>query len=156
MSFKVVKEIAQNKRIIFALLYGFLALVVIYVMTSGGMGVSFDSEIYLTAASHLKQAEAKEAFKAAFPAAPIFYPLTVAMVPSFGLDRVVGAARIISIFSFVISVMMVFFLGLKIQGKPTAHLSALSLLVLAPWFILFPTVGQKPYISCFRFSFCLC
>ena len=126
------KQHQRNQKLIFAFLYGVLALVIIFVMTSGGMGVSFDSERYLVTAHYLKQAEVKDALKTAFPGSPYFYPLTIVMLRVSGLDEWLDAARMVSILSFVVSVMVVFFLGLQIQGKTTAHLSTLSMLIFAP------------------------
>lgn len=132
MSLKLSERIALNRRAAYLLLYAILAFVAIYVMTSGGMGVSFDSERYLTTAYHLKQGDVEKALERAFPHSPMFYPLAIASIPSIGADRGLGAARLVSILSLVVSVVMVFLLGLKIQGDITAHLSALSMLFLSP------------------------
>lgn len=110
---------------------------VIYVMTSGGMGVSFDSERYLATAYHLKQGDYEEAFHRIYPHAPMLYPLAITSLPWMGTDRGVSAARLISIFAFVVSVSFVFLLGLKLQGEMTAHLVAVSLLLFAPFVYTF-------------------
>lgn len=137
MSLKPLKKIARNQGVVFAFLYGVLAFVAIYVITSGGMGVSFDSERYLITAYHLKQGDVEKAFQRAFPHSPMFYPLAIASIPSIGADKGLGAARLLSLFSFAVSAATVFLLGLRIQGKPTAHLSAASLLFFAPVVYLF-------------------
>ncbi len=132
MFFEMIKKAVQNRTFIFALLYGVLGLLIMYVMTSDGMGVSVDSERYLIAADHLKEMQISEALRTAFPHFPLFYPLTVALVGLPGSNEGVGAARMVSILCFVVSLMAVFLLGQKIQGKPTAHLSTVSVLIFAP------------------------
>lgn len=132
MNSKAVRKIALNQKVVFPFLYGILALAVIFLMTSGGMGVSVDSERYLITANHLRHLEFETAFKTVFPHSPIFYPFTIALVQILGLAEGIGAARMVSILSFVVSVIVVFFLGLQIQGKPTAHVGTLSWIVFAP------------------------
>ena len=132
MSFKLPRRIVLKRRAAYLLLYGILAFGVLYIMSSGGMGVSFDSERYLATAYHLKQGNTGEAFQRAFPHGPMLYPVAIASIPAVGTDRGLGAARLVSILSFVVSVAVVFLLGLKIQGETTAHLSAWSLLLLSP------------------------
>lgn len=121
----------------FTLFYGILALVVIWVMTSGGMGVSYDSERYLISAGHLKHLETEQAFRMVSPAFPIFYPLAISMMQWLGFGDGTGAARIISILAFIVSVAAVFRLGWLMQGRTTAHLSAISFLILAPLLYVF-------------------
>lgn len=123
------KQHQRNQKLIFAFLYGFLAFGVIYVMTSGGMGVSFDSEKYLLMAKYLNEGEWENAFNTTWLP---FYPMTIALTTLVGLSPGVDAARMVSIICFVVSIMVVFFLGLQIQGKATAHLSTLSVLIFAP------------------------
>ncbi len=115
-------------------LYASLAFVVIYVMTSGGLGISFDSEYYLVAAKRFTQQRWQKAFN---PIWPPFYPLTIATFKALGLAGLIGAARIVSILSFVILVVTVFLLGLQLQGKFTAHFSAISTLFLASLIYLY-------------------
>jgi 4-amino-4-deoxy-L-arabinose transferase-like glycosyltransferase len=137
MSFTKLMKTLQDSRLFFALAYGALAFAIIYVATSGGMGVTFDSERYLVTAHYLKQAEFGEAFKTAFAGSPILYPLTILLFKTVGLNEWLTAARLISILSFVVSVMVVFLLGLQIQGRATAHLSALTMLIFAPMLCTF-------------------
>ncbi|MGB2989296.1 MAG: glycosyltransferase family 39 protein [Candidatus Zixiibacteriota bacterium] len=121
-----------DQGLLFPLLYCVLAVVVMYIFTSGGVGVSADSERYLETADLIRNGEIGEAVRTAYPHSPMFYPLTIAVVQFVGLVHGSDAGRIVGILSFVISVVAVFFLGLRIEGKPTAHLSALSMLILTP------------------------
>lgn len=132
MSFAKLKEIIRDRIFLFALFYGALAFVVIYVMTSGGLGVTFDSERYLVTAHYLKQAKLGEALVTAFAGSPLFYPISILALKLVGLGEWLTCARIISILTYVVSVIAVYLLGLQIQGKPTAHLSALTMLIFAP------------------------
>jgi 4-amino-4-deoxy-L-arabinose transferase-like glycosyltransferase len=132
MNLRAIMKIVLNRKWAFPFLYGILALVVIISMTSGGMGVSVDSERYLITADQLRHLDFESAFKTILPHSPIFYPLTVALVQISGLAQGADAARIISILSFVISVIATFYLGLQIQGKSTAHAASLSWIVFAP------------------------
>jgi 4-amino-4-deoxy-L-arabinose transferase-like glycosyltransferase len=132
MSFSKLKEIIRDRRFKFALLYGLLALVIIYVMTSGGLGVTFDSERYLVTAHYLKQAKLGDALMTAFAGSPLFYPISILALKILGLSDWLTGARIISILTYIVSVIVTFLLGLQIQGKPTAHLSALTMLIFAP------------------------
>lgn len=119
---------------IFSLLYAALAFVVIYVMTSGGLGISVDSENYLVMASRFTQQQWGKAFN---PVWPPLYPLTIAAIKGPGLAELFDAARIVSILSFVILVVTVFLLGLQFQGKFAAHFSAISALFLASLIYLY-------------------
>ncbi|MCK4223560.1 MAG: glycosyltransferase family 39 protein [candidate division Zixibacteria bacterium] len=119
---------------IFSLLYATLAFVVIYVITSGGLGISVDSENYLTIANGFTQQRWGESFN---PVWPPFYPLTIAAIKALRLAELVDAARIVSILSFVILVVTIFLLGLQLQGKFTAHFSAISTMFLAPLIYLY-------------------
>ncbi len=132
MCLEVMRKTGESRGLLYALLYGVLGLAAMYAMTSGGMGVSVDSERYLIAANHLKEMEVERTIKAIFPHFPVFYPMMVAVVQFLGRDEGVDAARIVSVLSFAVSLIVIFFLGLRIQGKPTAHLSAISFLILAP------------------------
>lgn len=123
----------------FTLLYAAFAFVVIYIMTSGGLGVSSDSENYLPIAYGFSQQLWKGSFN---PVWPPFYPLTIAAIKVLGGVELVGAARIVSILSFMILVATVFLLGLRLQGKFTAHFSTISTLFLAPLI----------YVYCFCWS----
>ena len=111
MPFKLPRRIALRRRAAYLLLYGILAFGVLYIMSSGGMGVSFDSERYLATAYHLKQGNTGEAFQGAFPHGPMRYPVAIASIPAVGTDRGLGAGRLVSILSFVVSVVVVFLLG---------------------------------------------
>ncbi len=134
---KNAKYRSETTLILFSLLYGILALAVIWVMTSGGMGVSYDSERYLISAHHFSQGETEQAFKIVSPTFPIFYPLTISIAQRLGWGDGTGAARTLSVLAFILSVLLVFHLGHLVQGKITAHLSAVSLLVLAPSLFVF-------------------
>jgi len=103
-------------------------------MTSGGLGVSSDSENYLTTANCFIQQRWEEAFN---PFWPPLYPLTIAAVKALGVVELVDAARIVSILSFVVVVVTVFLLGLQLQGKFAAHFSAVSTLFLASLIYLY-------------------
>ena len=117
-----------KNNIISTLLYASIAFVVIYVMTSGGIGISVDSENYLVAANRFTQQRWGEAFN---PIWPPLYPLTIAAIKALGLAGLSGIARMISILSFVILLATVFLSGLHLQGRFTAHFSAISTLFLA-------------------------
>ncbi len=132
-----VKYQSKSTSIMFPLFYSILALVVIWAMTSGGMGVSYDSERYLISANHLMHLETEQAFRMVSPTFPIFYPLAISVIQWLGSGGGTVAARIISILAFIISAAAVFRLGLLIQGKTTAHLSSISFLILAPLLYVF-------------------
>ena len=87
MSFAKLKEMLKERRFLFALFYGALAFVVIYVMTSGGLGVTFDSERYLVTAHYLKQAKLNEALVTAFAGSPLFYPVSILALKLAGLGE---------------------------------------------------------------------
>jgi 4-amino-4-deoxy-L-arabinose transferase-like glycosyltransferase len=127
----------KDRSLIFPFIYGALAFVVIYVVTSGGLGLSFDSERYLVTAHYMQQGKLDQTLRTAFPGSPLFYPISILALKAVGLSEWLTAARIISILSFVVSVIVVFLLGLQIQGKPTAHLSALTMLIFAPMVCVF-------------------
>lgn len=117
-----------KNKLAFSVLYALLAFVEIYVMTSGGLGISYDSENYLVMAARFAQKLWGEAFN---PVWPPVYPLTIATIKVLGVNVLFEAARGVCILSFVISVVAVFLLGLRFQGKFTAHFCAISMLFLA-------------------------
>ena len=136
----------------FALLYAFLGSAVISAVTSGGMGISFDSENYLAAANCLVEHRWSEAFN---PVWPSLYPLTIAAVGSLGPNELLGAARIVSILSFAAVIVTVFLLGLRIQGRLTAHLSAISVAFLAPLVYLYSFCWSEVTYIAFSLLFLL-
>jgi 4-amino-4-deoxy-L-arabinose transferase-like glycosyltransferase len=132
MNLRAIMKIVLNRKWAFPSLYGILALAIMLLMTSGGMGVSVDSERYLITANALSHLDFETAFRISLPHSPLFYPLSIALVQILGLAQGVGAARIVSVLSFVVSAMVLFFLGLQIQGKATAHTVSLSWIAFAP------------------------
>jgi len=126
-------------KLTFTLLYAVLSLTVIYVMTSGGLGISVDSENYLIIADRFTEHLWGKALNPIWPPA---YPLSIAAIKTLGLAELVGAARVVSILSYVILVVTVFLLGLQLQGKFTAHISAISTLFFA----------SLIYIYCYAWS----
>ncbi len=108
-------------------------------MTAGGLGISADSESYLVAANRFTQHRWGESVN---PYWPPLYPLNIAAIKAMGLSGLLGAARIVSVFSFIISIVTVYLLGLQLGGKRTAHLSAISCLVLS----------SMVYLYCFCWS----
>ncbi len=92
------------------------------------MGVSYDSENYLIMAERSVQGQWAETFNPVWPA---FYPLSIAAIEYLGSALPLVAARTISILSYIVLVIAVFLLGLRLQGRFTAHLGAISMLCLA-------------------------
>ncbi len=129
----------HSRTLIFSLLYAALAFAAIYVMSSGGLGLSSDSENYLITADRFAQGRWGDAIN---PIWPPLYPLTVAAVGFAGSAEPIAAARIVSILSYLILVVAVFLVGLRLQGKSVAHLSAVSVLCLA----------SLIYVHCFCWS----
>jgi 4-amino-4-deoxy-L-arabinose transferase-like glycosyltransferase len=131
-------SLLKNK-LTFTFLYAALALVIIYVMTSGSLGISVDSENYLNIAHRFTEHLWGTAFNPVWPPA---YPLSIAVIKALGVAELVGAAQAVAIISFVILVVTVFLLGLRLQGKLTAHFSAISTLFFA----------SLIYIYCYAWS----
>ncbi len=129
----------RSHTVFFSVLYAGLACAVMCLVTSGGLGVSYDSENYLVMAERFAQQRWGETFN---PVWPPLYPLAVAAINVLGLAEPLGAARIISVLSYAVLVVAVFLLGLRLQGRLTAHLSAISVLSLA----------SVIYVYCFCWS----
>ena len=121
------------------MIYAAIALAVIYVMTAGGLGVSYDSGNYLLSAQRLA---AGEWGRAAAPIWPPLYPLAIALLDVPGSADPLKAARILSLLTYPALVVAVFLWGLWAHGKLTAHLCAVSALCLAP----------LTYLYCFCWS----
>ena len=118
----------RSRTLLFCLLYAVLAFWLIYLLSSGGLGVSYDSENYLIMAERSVQGQWARTLN---PVWPPLYPLSIAAIEYLGLAQPLGAARIVSIFAFVVLVVAVFLLGLRLEGRLTAHLAAISMLCLA-------------------------
>jgi hypothetical protein len=123
----------------FLLVYAAAALAVIYVLTAGGLGVSYDSGNYLLSAQLLA---AGEWGRAAAPIWPPLYPLAIALLDVPGSVHPLKAARILSVLTYAALVVAIFLWGLWAHGKLTAHLCAVSALCLAPLI----------YVYCFCWS----
>lgn len=129
----------HSHTLFFSFLYAILAFVAIYAMTSGGLGISSDSESYLITSDRFAQGLWADAIN---PIWPPLYPLAIAVVKFAGSAEPVAAARIISILSYLVLVVAVFLTGLRLQGKSAAHFSAVSVLSLA----------SLMYVHCFCWS----
>lgn len=114
--------------------YVVLGSLILFVTTSGGMGVSFDSERYLLMTHYFEEGSWVKAFN---PVWPPLYPAVVALVSSLGFAQLTDAARLVSLLGFSVSILLVFFLGYLIQGRTVAHLSALLTSLLAPLVFVF-------------------
>jgi hypothetical protein len=118
----------------FALIYAAFACGLICLMTSGGLGISADSESYLVTANRFTQQRWGESLN---PYWPPLYPLSIAAVKATGLAGLLGAARIVSVFSFIISIVTIYLLGLELGKRFVAHFSVISSLFLASMIFLF-------------------
>jgi 4-amino-4-deoxy-L-arabinose transferase-like glycosyltransferase len=81
--------------------------------------------------------------------------MTIAAVDILGSAELLGAARIVSILSFVILVITIFPLGLHLQGKITAHLSAFSVVSLATLIYLYCFCWSETVYTMFSVLFFL-
>lgn|GEM_PF-1190850 len=124
---------------LFLTIYAAAALAIIYLMTAGGLGVSYDSGNYLLSAQLLA---AGEWSRAAAPIWPPLYPLTIALLDLPGPADPLKAARILSVLTYAMLVAAIFLWSLRAHGKLTAHLCAISALCLAPLI----------YVYCFCWS----
>lgn len=129
-----MKKTPERRWLIYVAVYAILACTLMYLVTAGGMGVSFDSEKYLLMALYFEQGAWGTAFNTTWLP---FYPMMVALGASVGIHPLVDAARLISLLCFVISVVTVFLLGRLVEGRITAHLSALFTLLMAPLIFVF-------------------
>jgi hypothetical protein len=118
----------RSRTLFFCLLYGVLAFRLIYLLSSGGLGVSYDSENYLAMAKHSVQGQWAKTLN---PVWPPLYPLSIATIEYLGSAQPLTAARLVSIFSYVVLVIAVFLLGLRLKRRFAAHLGAISMLCLA-------------------------
>lgn len=124
----------RSRTVFFCLLYGVSAFWLIYLLSSGGLGVSYDSQNYLIMAERFIQGQWAETFN---PVWPPLYPLCIGIVEYLGSAQPLTAARLLSIFSYVILVVAVFLLGLRLKQRFTAHLGAISMLCLASVFYIY-------------------
>jgi 4-amino-4-deoxy-L-arabinose transferase-like glycosyltransferase len=118
----------RSRTFLFCLLYGVLAFWLVYLLSSGGLGVSYDSENYLIMAERFIQGQWAKTFN---PVWPPLYPLSIATIEYLGSTEPLTAARLVSIFAYVVLVVAVFLLGLQLKRRLTAHLGAISMLCLA-------------------------
>jgi 4-amino-4-deoxy-L-arabinose transferase-like glycosyltransferase len=119
----------RSRAVIFALLYAALAFTLIYIMTSGGPGVSYDSENYLVMAERFTLEQWSRTFN---PVWPPLYPLIIAAIKVLGTADLVDAARLVSIFCYLLLIVAVYRVGVRLRGELTGHLAAISALFFAP------------------------
>lgn len=130
------------------LIYVLLAISLMTILTNGGMNLSSDSKTYLTAGNLLRYGKFERAVDKVLPDHAPLYALALGSaqfltggaldVKDWGASwrelvvQRVPWARWVSVLGFALTVAGMFFLGWRIDGSLTAHLSAILILIFPP------------------------